>query len=167
MGWGLSLLVGKPDLVHIFDSDFSIGYQLLVGLIYGLAIGWTTLEIGNSRYMKSAQDRYQQRYEHIRISSWWIVIFVSICAGVGEELFFRGVLQSYWGIPITSVVFVAIHAYVYPLTFKWIILAAYLVLIIIGLGILFESTGIIAPIVAHTVYDIIILGAMKKSRSII
>ena len=45
-------------------------------------------------------------------------LFISFCAGFGEEILFRTGMQHYLGILITSIVFVAIHGYLNPLNWK-------------------------------------------------
>ena len=44
-------------------------------------------------------------------------LFISFCAGFGEEILFRTGMQHYLGILITSIFFVAIHGYLNP--FNW------------------------------------------------
>ncbi len=84
---------------------------------------------------------------------------VALLAGVGEELFFRGLLQAglqYWlgwwlALLLASVVFGLFHA----LNAAYVVLAAVLGLY---LGALWLWTGnLLAPIVAHALYDFVAL----------
>lgn len=96
--------------------------------------------------------------------SYFDIVFISICAGVGEEILFRGVLQDFLGIIITSVVFVAIHGYLKWNDWRISIYGVVMILVIVGIGIMFETMGVIAPAIAHTVIDIILLTLICKGN---
>lgn len=89
---------------------------------------------------------------------------ISIVAGFGEELFFRGLLQTHfekwWGPPLglaaASVVFGLMH----PLTASYAVLAA-----IIGLylGWTYQVTeNLLVPTIAHGFYDFIALIVLSR-----
>jgi len=84
-------------------------------------------------------------------------IAISICAGVGEELFFRGALQPWLGIPVTAVVFVAIHGYLDPRDKRLFLYGTLLTLCMMVLGWMAEVQGLVGPMVAHTLIDILLL----------
>jgi len=96
--------------------------------------------------------------------TWWQIIVLSMLAGVGEELLFRGFLQSwlgntagpYWGVFICSVIFGLLHA----MTRYYFIFALLMSLI---LGVLFEaSQSMWLVVVVHTVYDVVALAVIAK-----
>jgi membrane protease YdiL (CAAX protease family) len=85
------------------------------------------------------------------------LLAVSVAAGVGEELLFRGLVQhgisglpwasGYWGWAVASLLFGAAH----PITLRYACAAA-----VVGgyLGALQIATGsVLAPIAAHAAYD--------------
>ncbi len=80
------------------------------------------------------------------------VIAVSISAGIGEELAFRGVLQPRLGILLSNLLFTTIHAYQYHLD-------GLLVVFLLGLMLaLLRRRGSILPsIIAHSAYDLVLL----------
>ncbi|QGJ72092.1 CPBP family intramembrane metalloprotease [Planctomycetales bacterium 10988] len=91
--------------------------------------------------------------------NWFDLLLVSLAAGIGEEVFFRGFLQallaewvpSWAAIAIASLCFGLAH----PIT-KWY----FVIVTIIGvyLGILFWRTeNLVIPILVHAVYDWIVL----------
>ena len=84
------------------------------------------------------------------------IIIVSICAGVGEEILFRGVLQSYFGIWITAVGFVAIHGYLNPLDWRISLYGSYMTLAIVVIGYLHQHYGLTSAMLAHTMIDIVL-----------
>lgn len=83
------------------------------------------------------------------------LLFISVFAGVGEELFFRGVLQriiirlfknAWAGIIVTAIIFSAIHFQFYGFIPRFILG--------IILGLIYWYSGSLWPaIVAHVVYD--------------
>ncbi len=83
------------------------------------------------------------------------LVVISLLAGIGEEMIFRGVLQTRFGIVIASIVFGLMHS---------VSVAYVVVTIIMGLyiGIIFESTGsLLVPIQLHFVYDLAALVYLK------
>jgi CAAX protease family protein len=84
---------------------------------------------------------------------------ISLLAGVGEEMFFRGVLQaafSGWmgtwaGLALASVLFGVLHAITPTYALLATVMGAYL-------GVLWQLTGnLLTPIVAHALYDFLAL----------
>jgi len=96
--------------------------------------------------------------------TWLQIVLLSISAGVGEELLFRGLLQTWlisvtnpwWGIVAASLVFGLMHY----------LNAAYILLTFLlgGLfGIVYYFTdSLVLVMLAHTVYDIIAFGIIVK-----
>jgi hypothetical protein len=94
-------------------------------------------------------------FEHVRV---WHIIVISVLAGVGEELLFRGVLQALVGLPVASAVFGAVHvggrgfvgygvwAACIGALFGWLMV---------------ETGGLLAPIVAHALYDALALAYVR------
>jgi len=83
-------------------------------------------------------------------------LLISIAAGVGEELFFRGLLQPHIGIFATSILFSLAH-FLTDVRKYWV-----LALIYVGIGVVFGLVyeifaSLWAPIIFHVVYDYIAL----------
>lgn len=77
--------------------------------------------------------------------------FISACAGLGEELLFRGVIQAKLGIVVASIIFGLLH-FITP--------AYFVIATIMGLymGFLFQRfDSLLIPVQLHFVYD---LGAL-------
>ena len=90
------------------------------------------------------------------------LVLVSVLSGVGEEVFFRGALQPFLGITLTSLLFGAVHVgpdrrfLVWTL---WATLAGFL------FGFLYLLTGgLLAPITAHTLHNAATFLLWKRSR---
>ena len=78
------------------------------------------------------------------------VVVISVAAGVGEELLFRGALQAEVGLAAASVVFGLLHVG----GRDTVVFGGWVMVMGAGLGWLAVVTGgLLAPIVAHSVYD--------------
>jgi membrane protease YdiL (CAAX protease family) len=90
---------------------------------------------------------------------------VALLAGVGEELLFRGVLQtlfSQWTTPIAGLVITGLlFAFAHALSKLYFLLA-----LIIGLcfgWLVFQYNDLVAPMVAHTLYDFVALIYLSRT----
>jgi uncharacterized protein len=97
-------------------------------------------------------------------SYWSELAMVSLSAGVGEEMLFRGVFQASfttwlglaWGLVLASMLFGLLH----PISLPYIVIAA-----ILGfyLGAVWIRTGnLLTVIVTHTLYDFAALGFLIR-----
>jgi len=147
-----------------FNSEYSIIIQVCTGFVFGLLSGICCWMVIRSEWMLSTREKYINRIRALNLN-YQDIILVSVCAGVGEEMLFRGVIQEFMGVWLTSVVFVGIHGY-YDFRNRRIFLYGLLMtIIIIGVGYLFAEMGIIAPIVAHFVIDVILLSLICRSQN--
>jgi membrane protease YdiL (CAAX protease family) len=100
--------------------------------------------------------------------SWLGLGTVSLAAGVGEELLFRGTLQvlaeRWWGatvgLVVTSLIFGALHA----MSRTYFTLATAVGLYLGWLAQHFDD--LLAPIVAHSLYDCAALVVLMRMRSV-
>jgi membrane protease YdiL (CAAX protease family) len=97
-------------------------------------------------------------------SSWSDMALVAISAGVGEEMLFRGVLQSSlgswlgtgWGLSLSSLLFGLLHPISLPYVFLMILVGFYL-------GETFIYTGnLLSVMVTHAVYDFALMTYLLK-----
>lgn len=88
-------------------------------------------------------------------------IQLSLFAGVGEELLFRGAVQPLLGIWVTSAIFVGIHGYFSFKSAGHLLFGTMMFGLSVWLGVLFEYAGLIAAMCAHAVYDLILLGWVR------
>jgi uncharacterized protein len=86
------------------------------------------------------------------------IVAISILAGVGEEVLFRGAMQPEWGLIVTSLVFGLFHIGG-RLTVTLGIWAACTGALLGWLAI--ATGGLLAPIVAHMVYDALALSYLR------
>ena len=96
----------------------------------------------------------------------WDLAAVSLAAGVGEEVLFRGALQSLaegWMQPVAALAVVSLlFGLVHALSVTYFVLAT---LVGFYLGWLALATGsLIPPIIAHGLYDFFALWYLRKSN---
>jgi len=86
------------------------------------------------------------------------ILGVSLAAGIGEELLFRGAVQGEWGLWVASVAFGLAHVG----GRTSLAFGLWAGVMGLGLGVLALATGgLLAPIVAHTVYDAAAIGYIR------
>ena len=90
------------------------------------------------------------------------IVVIGIAAGLGEEWLFRGVLQPLVGLPVASVLFGLAHMGGRSM----LAFAIWAAAMGVALGGLANATGgLIAPIVAHGLYDMFALAQLRRSAS--
>ena len=160
-GGGIWIIVGVQhrSLAEVLFGNTPVWAHMLSGLAMGLliaAVGWWIIA---RPYMSKVRGKYVAIIGPM-MPSVWIQWFISVCAGVGEELFFRGALQQWFGVPLTAIGFVALHGYLDPRDRRICSYGIFLVLAMIGLGLYTNAYGLLGPIIAHTVIDIMLLGRL-------
>jgi membrane protease YdiL (CAAX protease family) len=94
-------------------------------------------------------------FEHVNGAQ---IALVSVLAGIAEELLFRGVLQGIVGLPAASLIFGAVHVG----GRSFVGYGAWAACIGALFGWLMVTTGgLLAPIVAHAVYDALALAYVR------
>lgn len=89
------------------------------------------------------------------------VLVVSVAAGVGEELLFRGVVQQELGIVPTSLLFGAMHLG----GSGTLAFGCWTAVLGLGLGwVAIETGGVLAPTVAHVLYDALAIAYIRAAR---
>jgi membrane protease YdiL (CAAX protease family) len=111
--------------------------------------------------MDGVRLRYERMFRNLRLN-WSEIAFISLCAGVGEELLFRGVLQPLLGIVLTAVLFVAIHGYLNPRDWRISVYGVFMTGVICFLGWMTEVYGIWSAVMAHFVIDVILLADLLE-----
>lgn len=171
----LATLIGMPLVAIVIDrySDtvhlpsIIIGYrplweQCLVGIAFGLAAAFAARAITSARWMAKVSNHYSQLLGnlHLTRSDIWLI---SLCAGIGEELLFRGALQPLLGIVPTSILFVAIHGYLNPSRGRLVLYGLFMTVVIAIMGFITIVWGILPAIIAHTLIDVVLLHQLQDA----
>ena len=99
-------------------------------------------------------------------SSWSEIALVSLSAGVGEEMLFRGVIQTSigtwlgmaWGLVLSSLLFGFFH----PISLTYMIIASILG-VYLG-AVLIADGNLLTSMVVHALYDFAALGYLLRIR---
>lgn len=157
-GTGVLLIVGLQDrpLPQVIMGPGAPWQQALIGAAGGWAIAGLAWRITASRWMRPVLDKYAGLVGPL-LPGTPLQLLVSACAGVGEELLFRGALQHWLGIPATAVLFVALHGYLDPRDRRILAYGAFMTAAMLLFGWQAGRHGLIAPIIAHMVIDAVLL----------
>lgn len=173
---GLITLLGFPmlgylvryglDFTHILDfvsiNEFRaipVGYGLMFGFIYA----FIPLLFMQAPIFDTLDSRLENLLKHLKLNV-TKGILLSVCAGVGEELFFRAALQPYLGIWITSIFFVAIHGYLNPWNWKFSLYGLLILPFVILLSFGYELFGLWFAIMAHFAYDAVLFTQLVSEK---
>lgn len=168
-------LIGFPFLAYIILLFFGDNYffediflhnaplskQLFRGFLYGCTSGLLGLWLVQNEYLKPVSSMFSELLGDININ-WADIIFFSLCAGIGEEIFFRGALQYFAGIWPTAVFFIFIHGYLSLTKWRITVYGVFMVVIVAGMGYINDYFGIWAAVTAHFVYDVFMFAYLIK-----
>jgi membrane protease YdiL (CAAX protease family) len=87
-------------------------------------------------------------------------IFLSLCAGVGEELLFRAGVQHYMGWCITAILFVALHGYLNPFNWRFSVYGLIVLPFILLISLAYYQFGLWFCIASHFSYDAVLFTFM-------
>lgn len=164
IGYTIHFYFEGGSIIPKLQGEIKVIWQVLIGLPLGAIAALLAIQLINSRMMLPVLKKYSNIIGDLNLNV-GMVVFISICAGVGEELLFRAALQPLWGIWITSIVFVALHGYLNPMDWRMSIYGIYLTIVIIGIGFMYQYWGIWAAASAHTAVDIVLLHYLSKNSS--
>lgn len=160
----LARYVHEASFISLFQHGITYPVQLLTGVIFGLIAAGIIFRL----MFQTALSGILKDYVIVNLlSGMHLSRFdrtqVSVFAGIGEELFFRGALQPVIGIWLTSLLFVALHGYFKFRSWKHIVFGLLMFLLSIGLGVLYERAGLVAAMTAHVVYDYVMFGVVFRT----
>jgi membrane protease YdiL (CAAX protease family) len=140
-------------------KEFSV--QLIAGILIGLAGSGIAWFIISRKFFEKEKIFYAQLVTGLNLDV-WAILFLSLCAGIGEEIFFRAGIQPYLGVWWTSLLFVMLHGYLNPWNFRISMYGMVMVGIIAVFGYLFQHMGIFSAVSAHAVFDIVLFWKLSR-----
>jgi uncharacterized protein len=149
------LLQQMPPLPEFFRFDELFSAWTLIGIEFGLLFGAIML-IATSA--ESAKISFRHQIQLIRSFRLNFVdcIFLSLCAGIGEEFLFRVALQEWLHPLLAAVVFVAIHGYIHPKDWEVTKYGLLVLVFIVILSYAINVQGVWFCIAAHAAYDFLL-----------
>ena len=150
---GIALIWQRLRSIPMGIGDVSQGLAIGTAAAVALALlNWYLLRgAPNLRPVASIRRLYQESlkplFGGVGVTD---VVIISVAAGIGEELLFRGVLQPEVGLVLASVIFGVLHmGGTGTLAFGcWVAVMGG----VLG-GLAVWTGGLLAPIVAHALYD--------------
>lgn len=139
-----------------------VGNQLLIGAGVGAVMGWIAFWLTERPMLRPSTEKYARLLGSLKLN-WVDKLLISVCAGFGEELLFRGAIQYFWGIWPTAVFFVAVHGYLNPRDWRISIYGLLMTIFIAILGYLTDLYGIWTAVMAHGMIDLVLLLKMKDA----
>lgn len=144
---------------ELLSSRYPILTQVLFGMLTGWLFGYLAWLYISLPFMRPVHNKYEGLFSalRLRVRDVW---FISFCAGVGEEILFRGALQPIMGLWLTSVVFIAIHGYLNPLSWRVSSYGIFMTLVIALLGWMATYFGLITSMAAHMMIDVVLFSKL-------
>ena len=141
-------------MIPVIIGKMNLLFQIGIGVAGGFVLSGMTWLMGKWKYLDDVNFDYTLRLGIFNFS-FQEILFLSFCAGVGEEIVFRGMIQPWLGVLTTSFMFIALHGYLSFSSWPKVIFGLILFAVGTVLGILGAYVGLLAAIVAHILYDII------------
>ena len=163
----LSLFAGRLFYDSYLPYKFNFAPDsILLGLAAALPVGLVVFlmsygPLSRLGWIKQAMSDIVDRMNilvgrSIQSLSVFDIVLLSSAAGIGEELFFRGVVQSFAGLWWAGIIFGLLHA----LTPAYFFMAT---AIGIWFGLLYQfSDNLLVPMLSHAAYDVFALILLRS-----
>jgi len=161
IGLALVYFFQERSITDSFATNIGWHWEVLYGAGYGLAAGFLAWRLVMTPMLQRVKSFFGEIIQSLKLSVIEIV-FISICAGVGEEVLFRAGIQPFIGVWFTAIIFVALHGYLNPMNWRMSVYGAFMTVAIAGLGYMTLNIGLVSAITAHMVIDIYLLIALNK-----
>lgn len=151
------------SILELFQLENFTYLKFGLGIEVGIMYAFIALLVMHAPVFESLPVRVETVVKNMKLTI-LDCIFLSICAGVGEELLFRSGMQFYLGPLLTSIIFVTVHGYFNP--FNWrmsvygLVVLPFILLIAYG----FEEFGLWFAIGAHFSYDLVLFLSMSRTE---
>ncbi|MBR58608.1 MAG: hypothetical protein CMH54_11370 [Myxococcales bacterium] len=151
---------GEGGGVSFRTADAKLPWALAEGIGFGLAVvGVTSVLLRASEALRRVAADIRQIIGRPGIVS---IALIAAASSVGEEMLFRGAMQSAWGFAPTVVVFGFVHGLPGTRYWAWGVFAF---VVGIGLGLMTLHTGsILAATLAHFTINYINLSRLVANR---
>jgi len=163
---GLTLLWFFEDieLLSVFELDRFFSSFTLLGLEFGFIYGFLVVGVSQFPIFEELSKSQSNMLRNLKLN-WVDILFMSFCAGFGEEVLFRAGLQTWLGPWLTSFLFIAVYGYFNPTSWRKSAIGILVFPFIIILSYAFEAFGLWFCIAAHFSYDLLMfMGVMKQSK---
>lgn len=147
--------LNEVSLSDIFQLENLTVFKVGIGIQLGAIYAFLALLFMQAPIFDTMPNRVEKVVQSMNLNL-IDCVFLSLCAGIGEEILFRSGVQYYLGPFITALFFVAIHGYLNPINWKkslyGLIVLPFILLISYG----FITFGLWFAIAAHFAYDLVL-----------
>lgn len=154
----------EKSFIELIDLNSFWNTYALIGFEFGIIYAFIAILLLRASVFDSLENRIEPMIRKLNLS-YFDMIFLSICAGVGEELLFRVGVQFYLGPWITAFIFVAIHGYFNPMNWRKSLYGVIVFPFILLISLAYETFGLWFCIAAHFSYDLVLFLAIKNDDS--
>lgn len=151
------------NYISVLELDKIFSPYTLLGLEFGLIYGVIIIAISQFSIFEEMSSRQERLLKSLNLG-WADIIFMSFCAGFGEEILFRAGIQTWLGPWITSFLFIAVHGYFNPVSIKKSMMGIVLFPFILALAFAYEAIGLWFCIAAHFSYDLLMFRIAIRSN---
>ncbi|MDZ7720221.1 MAG: CPBP family intramembrane glutamic endopeptidase [Balneolaceae bacterium] len=158
--------IQETSLAALFFEGYHFLIQISLGITSGAVFGIAGLGLIKIPSFKKILDEYAviRQIQEMNLSPNEIV-YISLVAGISEEILFRGAIQPVIGIWWTSLLFIGIHGYIRLQSTTHVLYSLFTFALSCMLGVLFIYVGLISAMAAHFMYDVIVLYGIKQILS--
>jgi uncharacterized protein len=175
LGWITLLLFPLPAYLGLWyfegttfsnflQMDRFWGIQTGIGIELGIVYAFLCLLLLRAPVFETLPNPFEQTIRDLNLT-WYDSLFISLCAGIGEELLFRAGIQQALGIWITSLLFVAIHGYFHPLNWQKSLYGLAVFPFVLLLGFAYDHFGLWFCIGAHASYNLVLFAAITQKEN--
>ncbi len=149
--------------LELLDFESLTVLHVISGLVMGSLFAYFVSKISE---IESIANNFKDQKELLLTFDlkWYHYLFLSFCAGMGEELLFRIGIQPFLGIWPTSFLFVAIHGYFSIKSIENNLPGALLMPFISAIAIGYIYFGIWWCIAAHFAYDFVVFHLVYRQK---
>lgn len=158
LGFIIIYFFQEKPIYEPLTEGLEVWYQLLTGLVFGVIFAFLALKLLQNEQMKSVLENYGiiQQVRELKLTPFQMVT-LSLVAGISEEFLFRAAIQPLLGVWFTSIIFIGIHGYIRFSSFPKFLYTLFTFLLSCTLGYLYIAFGIYSAMMAHAIYDVIVL----------
>jgi hypothetical protein len=172
LGFVTLLLFPIPTFIYrtiwLHDSFSSIlelnsifGAHTLNGLAFGIMYAFVALFFLKKPLFQAELEKQQTIIHELNLNA-SDAFFLSVCAGVGEELLFRAGIQLWLGPILTSLFFIAVHGYYNPKNWRLSLYGLLLTPFILAVSYGYIHFGLWFSIAAHFSYDWVLFNDSRE-----
>ncbi|MDX1598446.1 MAG: CPBP family intramembrane glutamic endopeptidase [Marinobacter sp.] len=147
-------------------GELSVAYATLLGVLGGMLTYFALflLTLGGVFSSSSLRDQMRFLHEFACSYSWPVLLTLSVLAGFGEELLFRGVVQGWlteqFGVVFALAAAAILFGLVHFLSLAYFVMATVLG-VVLGLAYIW-SESLLMTMVWHGAYDVVALYCLRR-----